>query len=268
MCTAKPLSDELVIEWGSADARPKLFPPREHMPYVLTDRIARTPRIVELRLRPLGAPLRYWPGQYVQLGDAAAGAPPRSYSLANAPREDGELVLQIAEQQGGTTSRWVHQTLKLGDLVKLSGPYGTFIGDPSVDTPVLCLAAGSGLAPILALSEAALKRGYKQPVTLMFSGREPADLYDAGVMAWWQAKHRGFKYLPTLTQSAGPDWTGLRGRLPALLPTLFKDLSGHSVFVAGSPGFVDDCVAAARALGAKPELIHTEGYFAQNLAQR
>jgi CDP-4-dehydro-6-deoxyglucose reductase len=53
-----------------------------------------------------------------------------------------------------------------------------------------------------------------------------------------------------------------------LLPTVFKDLSGHSVFVAGSPGFVDDCVAAAKALGAKPELIHTEGYFAQNLAQR
>jgi len=268
MCMAKPLSEELVIEWGSADAKPKLFPPRENMPYVVTDRIARTPRIVELRLRPLGDAMRYWPGQYVQLGDAAAGAPPRSYSLANAPREDGELVLQIAQQADGTTSRWVHETLKLGDMVKLSGPYGTFIGDPSVDTPVLCLAAGSGLAPILALSEAALKRGYKQPVTLMFSGREPADLYDAGVMAWWQAKHRGFKYLPTLTQPAGPEWTGLRGRIPALLPTVFNDLSGHSVFVAGSPSFVDDCVTAAKALGAKPELIHTEGYFAQNVAQR
>ena len=102
----------------------------------------------------------------------------------------------------------------------------------------------------------------------MFSGREKADLYDAGVMAWWQAKHRGFKYLPTLTQPVGPEWGGLRGRIPALLPTVFKDLSGHSVFVAGSPSFVDDCVAAAKALGAKPELIHTEGYFAQNSAQR
>lgn len=268
MCMAKPLSEEMVIEWGSADARPKLFPPREHMPYVLTDRIPRTPRIVELRLRPLGAPMRYWPGQYVQLGDAAAGAPPRSYSLANAPREDGELVLQIALQEGGRTSRWAHQSLKLGDTVQLSGPYGSFIGDPSVDTPVLCLAAGSGLAPILALSEAALKRGYKQPVTLMHSGREPADLYDAGRMAWWQAKHRGFRYLPTLTQPVGPEWPGLRGRIPALLPTQFQALSDHSVFIAGSPGFVDDCVAAVRALGAQPELIHTEGYFAQNVATR
>ncbi|MBK7615228.1 MAG: 2Fe-2S iron-sulfur cluster binding domain-containing protein [Vitreoscilla sp.] len=268
MCMAKPLSDELVIEWGSDDAKPKLFPPREHLPYVVTDRITRTPRIVELRLRPLGNPMRYWPGQYVQLGDASAGVPLRSYSLASAPREDGELVLQIAHQKDGFTSRWAHERLQTGDLVQLSGPYGTFIGDPSVDTPVLCLAAGSGLAPILALSEAALKRGYKQAVTLMFSGREKADLYDAGLMAWWQAKHRSFKYLPTLTQAAGPDWTGLRGRIPALLPTVSKDLSGHSVFVAGSPSFVDDCVAAAKALGAKPELIHTEGYFAQSVAQR
>ena len=263
MCMAKPLSDELVIEWGTADARPKLFPPREGQLHVVTDRLMRTPRIVELRLRPLGANMRFWPGQYVMLGDSAAGVPRRSYSLAGAPREDGEIVLQVTRQDDGLTSAWVHEHLRAGDTVKVDGPYGTFIGDPSVDTPVLCMAAGSGLAPILGLTEAALRRGYKPPVTLLFSGRTPDDLYDAGMMSWWQARHRGFRYLPTLTQPPQAGWDGLVGRIPALLPGLFQDLSKHSVFVAGSPAFVDDCVAAATALGARPELIHSEGYFAQ-----
>jgi CDP-4-dehydro-6-deoxyglucose reductase len=265
MCMAKPLSDELVIEWGTADAKPKLFPPRENQRYVVTDRIVRTPRIVELRLRPLGEPMRYWPGQYLMLGDAAAGAPLRSYSIANAPRPDGEITLQVTRQADGATSAWVHDTLHPGARVQVSGPYGTFIGDPSVSTPVLCMAAGSGLAPILALAEAALKRHYAEPVTLLVSGATQADLYDAGMMAWWEARNRGFRYRPTLTREIPADPKALRGRIPALLPTLFRDLSQHSVFVAGSPSFVDDCVAAARALGARSELIHTEGYFPQSL---
>lgn len=261
MCMAKPLSSELVIEWGTEDAKPKLFPPREDQRFVLVDRLQRTPRIVELRLRPVGPAMRYWPGQYVTLGDDKAGAPPRCYSIANAPRPDGEIVLQITRVDEGQTSRWVHDNIGLGDVVKLSGPYGTFIGDPAVESPVLCMAAGSGLAPILSLAEAALRRGYRKPVTLMFSARRAEDLYDSGLMRYWETKHRNFTYKPSLTRETAPGC--LSGRLPAVLPTVFKDLSQHSVFVAGAPDFVSACVEAAKALGARSEMIHTEGYFGQ-----
>ena len=84
--------------------------------------------------------------------------PARAYSISNAPRPDGELVLQVARADGGLTSAWIHDRLAVGESIKISGAYGTFIGDPAVDTPVLCLAAGTGLAPILALTEAALRR--------------------------------------------------------------------------------------------------------------
>ena len=261
MCMAKPLSAELVIEWGTEDAKPKLFPPREDQRFVLTDRVMRTPRILELRFRPVGQPMRYWPGQYVTLGDSRAEAPVRCYSIANAPRPDGEVVLHITRQEDGITSRWAHDVLALGDVVKISGPYGTFIGDPSVDTPVLCLAAGSGLAPILSLAEAALRRGYRKPVTLVFSAREPSDLYDFGLMKYWETRHRNFSYKPTLTGASVPGL--LHGRVPEVLPGLFTDLSAHSIFVAGSPDFVAACVDAVKRLGARDDRLHTEGYFSQ-----
>ncbi|GAB1384911.1 CDP-6-deoxy-delta-3,4-glucoseen reductase [Melaminivora sp.] len=271
MCMAKPLSPELEIEWGTADAKPKLFPPREAQYAILVDRIARTPRITEFVLRPLGESMRFWPGQYVQLGEPGKGVPVRSYSLASAPRPDGEIRLQVtrvdadsADTPAGRTSRWLHDEVALGAQLRFSGPHGTFIGDPSVDTPVLCLAAGSGLAPILSLTEAALRRGFKLPVTLMFSARESADLYDIGLMRYWEARYPHFRYLPTLTRGPQEGMAGmLHGRIPAILGQQFPDLSGHSVFVAGTTGFVDDCVAAAKALGAQPTLIHTEGFFAQ-----
>ncbi len=268
MCMAKPLSEELEIEWGTEDAKPQLFPVRESQYAILVDRIVRTPRITEFVLRPLGEPMRFWPGQYVQLGDTSKGIPVRSYSLAHAPRPDGEIRLHVtrveadeANPLAGRTSRWLHDEVPLGTQLRFSGPHGTFIGDPSVDTPVLCLAAGSGLAPILSLTEAALRRGYKQPVTLMFSAREAADLYDVGLMHYWQTRYPNFRYLPTLTREQQEGM--LHGRIPAILGQHFPDLSSFSVFVAGSTAFVDDCVAAAKTLGAKPELIHTEGFFAQ-----
>ena len=261
MCMAKPLSDELVIEWGTEDAKPKLFAPRENVSFVLTDKVMRTPRIVELTLMPLGQALRFWPGQYVTLGGGRVGIPDRSYSIANAPRQDGAIVLQVARQDEGATSVWIHDELKVGDLVRLSGPCGTFIGDPAVDTPVLCLAAGSGLAPILSLAEAALRRGFSAPVALVFSARTKEDVYDQGLMAYWQMKYRNFRFIPTLTREQAQGFQ--HGRVPEILPELFPDLSGYSVFAAGSPAFVESCVAAAKTLGARSELLHTEGYFSQ-----
>lgn len=261
MCMAKPISDELVIEWGTEDARPKLFPPRENMLFVVIDKRSVAARVVELRLRPVGQPMRYWPGQYVMLGGPQDRAPARAYSVANAPRPDGEIVLQVARADDGHTSAWVHDTLAIGENVKLSGPYGTFIGDPAVDTPVLCLAAGTGLAPILALAEAALRRGFRKPVMIVVSARTPEDLYALGLLAWWRTKHRNFDYKITLTRSAAEGC--LTGRIDAVLPGLFPDLAKHTLFVAGSPGFVDTCVATAKTLGAKPEAIHSEGFFAQ-----
>jgi CDP-4-dehydro-6-deoxyglucose reductase len=261
MCMAKPVSSELEIEWGTPDARPRLFPPREAQAVVLVDRIARTPRITEFVVRPLGDAMRFWPGQYVQLGDPSSGVPMRSYSIANAPRPDGEIHLHVTRVNDGRTSRWLHDDISPGATLRLDGPYGTFIGDPSVDTPVLCLAAGSGLAPILSLTEAALRRGYAQPVTLMFSAREAADLYDQGLMRYWATRHPNFDYRPTLTRGTADGIA--HGRIPALLPALFPDLSGYSVFVAGTTGFVADCVAQAKTLGAVEPLVHTEGFFSQ-----
>lgn len=266
MCMAKPLSEELDIEWGTSDAKPKLFRPRERARFVLTDKRFITTRIVEIRLRPIGQPIRYWPGQYVTIGDEESAIPYKAYSISNASHPDGELVLQVTRADDGITSRWIHDVLEPGQTLRVSGAFGTFIGDPSVDTPVLCLAAGTGLAPILALTEAALRRGFPNPVTIFFSAKTIEDVYGTGMMAWWTMRHANFRSLTTLTQAPQFSLNSgdlLTGRIPDQLATYFPDLSGLTLFIAGSPDFVEACAAKARHLGAAPERIHTEGFFRQ-----
>ena len=263
MCMAKPTSDVVAIEYGTEDAQPKLFPPKENMPYTVVDIIPRTHRMLELRLLPLRAPMRFWPGQFVTMGDSANGIPPRSYSIFNTPNSEGEISLLVTKLEDGITSNWIHN-LQVVARVSVAGPYGTFIGDPSVETPVLCLAAGSGLAPILSLTGAALKRGYRAPVNLILSAREEQDIPLLGLLKHWQVKHRNFKFRYTLTRAES---SGLQGRIPDILGDLYPDLSQHSVYVAGSPEFSTACENKAQELGAEARHIHAEGFFDQFVPQ-
>jgi CDP-4-dehydro-6-deoxyglucose reductase, E3 len=220
----------------------------------------RTATIVELWLRPLEAAMAYLPGEYVLLEDERHTVPPRSYSIANAPMPDGLISLLVTRVPDGDTSIWVHERLRVGETVSISGPYGTFVDDPGSTAPVLFLAAGSGLAPVRALVEAALSSGADRSLTLIFSARTEADVIDRERFEQWQAQQPRFRFIRTLTRGAGPPPSG---RIPAVLPTLYADLSAHDLFIAGAPGFVLACATAADALGARRERVHTEVFFVE-----
>lgn len=257
MCMAKITSEKLEIELETdANALPKLFPPQENKTHMVYGKEMVTPNIVRLVLRSMTEPMRFWPGQYITLGTKQ-----RPYSIANTPNSNGDIVLYITKVDRGSVSCWAHDELKEGDYVSINGPYGTFIGDPSADTPVLCLASGSGLAPILSLASAAMSRGYKKPAKILFSARTKEDLFAVGQMTYMKAKYRQFDYEYTLTGDSNPG--GNEGRIPLLLEKNYTDLSDHSIYIAGNPDFVKDCEAKVKELGAKDEQIHTEGFFSQ-----
>jgi CDP-4-dehydro-6-deoxyglucose reductase, E3 len=220
----------------------------------------RTPVIAELLLRPAGPRLRYQPGQYVLLGDPDAELVVRSYSIADFPRHDGLISLLVTRVPGGQLSSWVHDVLRPGDRVLLSGPYGSFTSAPGESAPVLFLAGGSGLAPVRALAEAALWCHAGTPAVVFFSARTQRDLIDDDRFRRWQCRHSAFRYLRTLTRVDGPPPTG---RIPAILGGWFGDLSGWQVYIAGAPGFVTACAAAARTCGARPGRVYTEEFFTE-----
>jgi CDP-4-dehydro-6-deoxyglucose reductase len=230
----------------------------EDLEFRVVARHRRTPVVLELELAPVGAPLEYRAGQYVLLGDVGSDVPVRSYSIANAPRPSGHLTFLVTKVPGGETSGWL-RGLRVGDRALVSGPYGTFVAAGAA-RPVLGLAGGSGLAPIRALAEESALSGPVRPFTVVFSARTEADVMDADLFHRWGRRDPGLWFLRTLTRSGGAQPLG---RVPALLPTLFRDLSAHEVYIAGAPGFVSACASAARALGAAPARVHTEEFFAE-----
>ncbi|MGH7611922.1 MAG: FAD-binding oxidoreductase [Candidatus Dormibacteria bacterium] len=229
------------------------------LPFAVLAKAMATPRMVQLRLRRLGLSLDFQPGQYILLSDADGMVPPRSYSIANAPRPDGTIDLLVSAVPGGETSGWVLNDLAVGEPVSVAGPYGTFTLDPLDSGPRLYLAGGAGLAPIMALLESSLQ-GEALNSCLIVSARTEADVACRDRLLEWQTNFAGFRSLRTLTRADGPPPLG---RVPTILPDLFPSLDGYSVFSAGGPGFVDACAAAAIRLGAAPERVRTEAFFSE-----
>ncbi len=218
-------------------------------------KVAHGPGVVELRLRPLGGGIDHRPGQYLLVHGPDATT--RPYTICNAPRGDGELSLLVSRATGGALSGWVHEGVRQGDRIRVTGPRGARAPELSRRCPTLCLAGGSGLAPILALADAALAAGHAEPLTVLLSVRTERHVLAGGTLADWSLRYPNFRTLTTLTRA----WAAgrLHGRVPAILPRVAPDLSGHDVVVAGPQGFVTACRAAARASGAPADRVVAVG---------
>ena len=105
-------------------------------------------------------------------------------------------------------------------------------------------------------------------MTIVYSARTAADVFDDGLIAWWTAKHRRFDFRVTYTGEDPPAGAKFTGRIPEVLDDVTKgpggELAARSVYVAGSPAFVDDCVAAVRARGVPEHQVFVERYHPQH----
>jgi NAD(P)H-flavin reductase len=154
----------------------------------------------------------------------------------------------------------LHGFERLGSPIDLHGPYGNFYLPKDAAGPVLCLAGGSGLAPILSVVRRALASGHAAPIELILSVRERGEVFALDALHALARRHENFTYRVTLTraQEAAPGWR--LGRIPDWLAEDLPDLARWQVLAAGPPGFVDACVAKARALGASPGRILSDSF--------
>ena len=268
ICQSKPLSDRLVIQPDNAMASPEEAPPA---PIEATSTVLAaepvTPSIRRLVIAlPPSVRFRYRAGQHVEIRTEGVGKP-RTYSIATAPDEQGEppdglLEFFIRRHEAGKASGWLHGDGRLGTPVAIHGPYGNFHLPRTADGPVLCLAGGSGLAPILSIARRALASSFAHPMTLVLSVRDRSEVFALDALHRLSRRHAGFSHVVTLSRAVdvAPATGWRQGRIPAWLDQAFPDLGRHWVLAAGAPGFVDTCVEKARALGALPERILTDSF--------
>jgi NAD(P)H-flavin reductase/ferredoxin len=222
----------------------------------------------------LERPLSFQPGQYAEVTartGSAAGVT-RNYSFANVPEASGttrRLEFFVRRVPGGRFTEWLFGEARTGDVLDVSAPHGDFVLRAS-DAPMLCIAGGSGLAPLLSMLRGALATQRRpREVALVFGARTRADLYmtDAidALRSEWPVR---FDFVPVLSaEPADSDWAGRRGFIADHLhDVLGNAIATQQAYLCGPPAMVDTCVAALVAAGVPAGEIYADRFLDQSHA--
>lgn len=192
-----------------------------------------------------GPPLAFQPGQYVNLHIPGHDTLTRPFSLANPPQTERIVELNIRLVPGGAATTYIHEQLREGDRVRLSGPYGRFFLRASRRTPMLFLAGGSGLSSPRSIILDLIARRETLPITLVYGARTRAELYYHDEFVALAERHAQFSYLPALSdEPEGSAWAGARGFVHDVARARFaNDFRGQTAYLCGPPMMIDACIS-------------------------
>lgn len=214
----------------------------------------RGPDVAVLTCQPL-LPYPFRPGQYATLECPQQPRLWRSYSIANAPRPDGTLDFHVRAVPGGWVSSALVRHLRVGDMLHLGPPQGVMTLDRASTRDLVCIAGGTGLAPVKAIIEELARRNGQRWVHLFLGARERDAFYDL------PALHRLASRLPwlsiVLACSDDPSYEGERGTVAEVVAR-YGPWPEHDVFVCGSAPMVRATFDVVANLGITPTRIHCD----------
>jgi len=214
--------------------------------------------IRRLLLKP-AKPIEFSPGQYAQLQFTPEHV--RPYSMAGLA-DDGTLEFHVRVVPGGRVSGYIANELKPGDAVKVSGPLGTAYLRRKHDGPMLCVAGGTGLAPILSIVRGALAGGMRNPVHLYFGVRSPRDIYGIDELTDLQRRHPALK-LHIVVTSGGDPREHRCGLVTEAIEQDLPSLDGWRAWLCGSPPMVEAATVLARQKGIDPARVYADAFYTQ-----
>jgi ferredoxin-NADP reductase len=186
----------------------------------------------------------------------------RSYSIASAP-EDGRLEIVVERLDDGEVSPYLTDELRLGDRLELRGPIGGwFTWEAREGGPLLLVAGGSGIAPLMAMIRHRATAGSDASCRLLYSSRSREDTIYAGELDRLAAEDGELEVIHTLTRSQPPGWTGYTRRIDReMLEEIAPPPEERPlVFVCGPTPLVETVATALVELGHDPARVKTERF--------
>jgi ferredoxin-NADP reductase len=184
----------------------------------------------------------------------------RSYSIASAP--DGtRIALTVVRIDDGEVSPYLTDELRPGDRIELRGPVGGyFVWEPADGGPLLLVAGGSGIAPLMAMARRRAAVGSRVDARLLDSSRSWDEVIYRAELE--RLRDTGLTVVHTLTASRPPGWSGYARRVDAAMLAEVGPGAAERprVYVCGPTPFVEAVAEALVSLGHEPRAIRTERF--------
>jgi ferredoxin-NADP reductase len=222
-----------------------------------------TPRVRSIRLAVPEWP-GHRPGQHVDVRLTAEDGyqAQRSYSIASAP-EAAHVELTVERLDDGEVSPYLTDELRTGDLLEIRGPIGGyFVWEARLGGPLLLVAGGSGVVPLMAMLRHRAAVGSSAPARLLYSSRTAEDVIYGRELERLAASGDGLGVVQTLTRRQPPDWTGYGRRIDAemLAEAGWPANANPAVYVCGPTPLVEAVATILVELGHQPARIKTERF--------
>lgn len=198
----------------------------------------------------------------------------RAYSLANRPEDAGRAVFNIRlavppagredEIPPGIVSSWLF-TVRAGDTVRLSGPFGDFHAKPT-GRDMVFVGGGVGMAPLRAMIHQQLAKGTDRKIRYFYGARSAADLFYSEEFETLAGDHPNFDWTPALSDPApGDRWLGRTGFVHEILR---QDMRTHPApeeceyYLCGPPVMISAVLSTLGRLGVEPDSIYYDDFGA------
>ena len=186
----------------------------------------------------------------------------RSYSIASPP-EAPPLELTVERLDDGEVSPFFTDQLRAGDEIQLRGPIGGyFVWSAERTRPLLLVAGGSGVVPLMCMLRHRQLAGSAVPAALLYSVRSRDEVIYHSELTALARSDPAFTLRITLTRDSAPGWDGRVGRIDLAAVQALVDGLGGAVdsYVCGADGFVAAASALLSQAGQAPESIRTERF--------
>ena len=207
-------------------------PPYWHAEVLFHERRSRD--IAVLTARPLQQ-VDFRAGQYFSVECKYQPRLWRVYSAANAPRKDGSIDFHVRALGAGWVSSALVRRIKPGDMIRLAAPMGSMVLDRRSTRDIVCVAGGTGLAPIKALIEELTRYNRTRWVHVFFGARDRDDLYDLAALNRLAGAYPWLSVVPACSEDV--EYPGEQGNVNEVVAR-YGPWQDHDFFVSGSPGMV------------------------------
>jgi len=199
----------------------------------------------------------FFPGQYMDIKVPGTEVT-RSFSMANtSSKQDGRLEFVIKVYPDGLFSSFLDDTLRVGDRLDLTGPFGVFTLRDAPDKDIVFVGGGAGLAPILALLRSLAERGIDRKGVFYYGARTQQDLCFVEELTALQEKLPRFRFVPALSEE---DWDGENGFVTDVLKRHETDLKQAHAYICGPPPMVEAAMPLLAVLGVPEKHIYYDKF--------
>ncbi len=187
----------------------------------------------------------------------------RSYSIASEPERTGEVDITVERIEDGEVSTYLHDIVIPGDRVEVRGPIGGyFVWEASMSDPLLLIAGGSGVVPLMAMLRHRAATGANNPTALLYSSRNFEDVIYYNELDMLSKSNGGPRVFHTLTRSQPADWKGYARRIDE---TMLKEVTGPlgrtpQVFICSPTLMVESAANVLVKIGIDSNQIRTERF--------